>query len=188
MLKRCSATCGGMEFNTLTKRIAKAGRRGFRRRSPNRSVPATKRSRRPRMASRPLEASPLESASPQQPWPPAAALARAAPIDRSQYETVTTRERLEKWIAGAQGPRRLRHGDHRSRRRCRPSLVGLSLAVAPGQACYVPLAHTGPEAICSAARNRPPAAAIAEALGPSRPLLEEPSILKIGHNIKYDRW
>ena len=58
----------------------------------------------------------------------------------------------------------------------RAPLVGLSLAVAPGRACYVPLRH---EVL---AEQVPLAAAIA-ALGP---VLTDPAVLKIYQNAKFD--
>ncbi|MFZ1414180.1 MAG: DNA polymerase I [Defluviicoccus sp.] len=60
-------------------------------------------------------------------------------------------------------------------------LVGLSLALAPGAACYVPLAHLN-------ADGSPIAEQIPrdQALAALKPLLEDPAVLKIGQNIKYD--
>ena len=66
-------------------------------------------------------------------------------------------------------------------------LVGFSLAVMPGEACYVPLGHTGPgNDLFGGADTRPPQLATVEALEVLGPLLEDASVLKIGHNIKYD--
>jgi len=68
----------------------------------------------------------------------------------------------------------------------RAELVGFSLALEPGVACYVPLGHKsggdllGGEALLD---NQIPAA---EALPLLKPLLEDESVLKIGQNIKYD--
>src|SRR5262249_30514052 len=66
--------------------------------------------------------------------------ARAGKIDRSRYETVRTTERLQQWVAraidlgtvaiDAQGS---------SIDPMQAALVGVSLAVAPNEACYVPL-------------------------------------------------
>lgn len=57
-------------------------------------------------------------------------------------------------------------------------LVGISFAVTPGEAAYVPLAHTYPGA--PAQLNR------AEVLQQLKPLLEDPQLGKIGQNLKYD--
>ena len=69
--------------------------------------------------------------------------ARGSKIDRAAYEIVRTIDRLEAWVARA-----LRRG-RRSRSTSRRSaidpmqapLCGIALAVAPNEACYVPLAH-----------------------------------------------
>ncbi|MDX1711054.1 MAG: DNA polymerase I [Rhodovibrionaceae bacterium] len=72
------------------------------------------------------------------------------------------------------------------------ALVGLSLAIHPGKACYVPLAHTAAggadggldfEGDGEAPKQIP----AKQALDALKPLLEDPGILKIGQNIKYDR-
>jgi DNA polymerase-1 len=66
-------------------------------------------------------------------------------------------------------------------------LVGVSLALAPGQAAYLPLAH------CVGAGDLFGASALAEgqmdrdlALAILKPMLEDMSVLKIGQNMKYD--
>src|SRR5690606_15564162 len=53
----------------------------------------------------------------------------------------------------------------------RAQLVGLSLAVAPGQACYVPLSHDGPGA--------PPQLPTAKVLADLAPLLADPAKKRI---------
>ena len=69
-------------------------------------------------------------------------------------------------------------------------LVGVSLAVAPGEACYIPLAHTGSAGagtlVLDAADEVPPQIAADRALAMLKPLLEDAGVLKIGQNIKYD--
>ena len=67
-------------------------------------------------------------------------------------------------------------------------LVGISLAVEPGQACYIPLGHRegasddlfGSDAL---AEGQLPRDAVLSAL---RPVLEDAAVLKIGQNMKYD--
>jgi DNA polymerase-1 len=60
----------------------------------------------------------------------------------------------------------------------RARLLGLSLATAPGRACYVPFAHEGLDA--------PPQMAVADAIAVLAPLLTDPGTLKIFHNAKFD--
>ena len=57
-------------------------------------------------------------------------------------------------------------------------LVGLSFAVTPGHAAYLPLAHDYPGAPAQLDRS--------QSLEKLRPVLEDPRIPKVGHHIKYD--
>ncbi len=73
-------------------------------------------------------------------------------------------------------------------------LVGISMAVAPGDACYVPLRHgaaspaDGQEGLDFSAvqEQATPQIAFDQAMALIRPVFEDPGILKIGHNLKYD--
>lgn len=77
-------------------------------------------------------------------------------------------------------------------------LVGFSLCTAAGSACYVPLAHVVQGAAEQASLfgdggdapvSRQPASGqipLASALALIKPMLEDDSVLKVGHNIKYD--
>ena len=72
------------------------------------------------------------------------------------------------------------------------SLVGISLALAPGHACYIPLRHKGAaDPTDDLLSLNAPTETIAqcdfdEAMALLKPLCENPAILKIGHNLKYD--
>ena len=77
-------------------------------------------------------------------------------------------------------------------------LVGVSLSVEPGRACYIPLGHKGPAAqgaldlgATGGDDGNDPGGAPQQidrvaALAVLKPMLADPSILKIGQNIKYD--
>ena len=73
-------------------------------------------------------------------------------------------------------------------------LCGVSLAVAPGEACYVPLTHEAEPKAQSGGLDfdgETPSEAIDqispdEALPLLKALLEDPAVLKVGQNIKYD--
>ncbi|MEC8086666.1 MAG: DNA polymerase I [Pseudomonadota bacterium] len=76
-------------------------------------------------------------------------------------------------------------------------LVGLSLSVQGGRACYVPVAHISAgnqgndELDLGAIRSNvspelPKQLARTRVIEMLKPLLEDPGILKVGHNIKYD--
>ena len=61
-------------------------------------------------------------------------------------------------------------------------LVGLALATAPGEACYVPLGHAGPDLI--GAEQAVPQLGPDKALAMLAPVLAEPGVLKVGLDIK----
>ena len=176
-----------MEFNTLTKRIAEglgaeappplAVSVGFSVKAPQQQANLDV-----------IEASAPQDASPAAAVAAGAAMARAQPIDRSKYETVTTRARLEEWVRRASGASHVAFDTETTDLNALDAeLVGLSLAIAPGDACYIPLGHTGPSGdLFGGEDNRPQQLAANEALALLRPLLEDPSVLKIGQNIKYD--
>jgi len=78
-------------------------------------------------------------------------------------------------------------------------LVGVSMSVAPGNGCYIPLAHKGSNDQGSlnlgdgsedddrAANGLlPDQIALDNAIEILKPMLEDPAVLKVGHNIKYD--
>ncbi len=66
-------------------------------------------------------------------------------------------------------------------------LVGISLSVEPGRACYIPVGHRqgGGDLFTTEARIEPQLS-VDEALAILKPVLEDAAILKIGQNMKYD--
>jgi len=109
-------------------------------------------------------------------------------IDRTTYETVTSLDRLAHWIGRAREAGRVAFDtETTSLDALRADLVGFSLAVAPGEACYVPVGHmTGGGDLFGGGGLVAGQVALREALGLLKPLLEDASILKIGQNLKYD--
>jgi DNA polymerase-1 len=117
--------------------------------------------------------------------------ARNAKVDRSRYETVRSLERLNAWIARARdiGVVALETRTN-SIDPMQATLCGLSLAVAPNEACYIPLAHrTGGDGGTGGLFSGPIAPDQIEeraALTSLKPLLEDPGVLKVGNDLKYD--
>jgi len=112
-----------------------------------------------------------------------------APIDRSKYECVTTMADLNRWIedsfaAGVIGL----DCETDALSSSAAGLVGLSIATAPGKACYVPLAHVDPEGTGDMFDTgiAPTQIPMDEALAALKPLFESASVLKVGQNFKYD--
>jgi len=110
-------------------------------------------------------------------------LPEAPEVDRSAYETVQTLERLEEWIARAYAARLVAvDTETSSLDAMQAELVGVSLALGPNDACYIPLAHGGGDMFAEKPEQVPFGAAL-EAL---RPLLEDDAVLKVFQNGKYD--
>ncbi len=104
-------------------------------------------------------------------------------VDRSRYETVTDEAALDQWIAEATSQGYVALDTETDCIDCIiAKLAGVSLATAPNRACYIPVGHSGADLYSDAPNQLPIALVIAKL----KPLLEDPSILKIGHNFKYD--
>ena len=121
-------------------------------------------------------------------------------VEAPSYELVTTTDALSRWIdeARSQGFIAI-DTETTSLNASSASLVGVALATAPGKACYIPLRHVAPasEGAAQGGLDFAGDAEVAEtvmleqmdeagALGLLRGLCADPSILKIGHNLKYD--
>ena len=117
----------------------------------------------------------------------ATAAVKAEAIDRTRYETVTSLERLEAWVAEAFSTGRVAFDtETTSLDPMQAELVGFSMAVAPGRACYVPLGHRAASGTFDFDGQPPVQIPVREALQALKPLLEDASVLKIGQNLKYD--
>ena len=106
-------------------------------------------------------------------------------FDKSKYECVQSVERLEHWIARSfEGGTIAVDLETDSLDSAAANMVGVCLAVADNEACYIPLGHVGGEDMFGA--DKPEQIEMDTALRLLKPLLEDPSILKIGQNFKYD--
>jgi len=109
---------------------------------------------------------------------PGAPISTAAHAER-RYETVFSWADLERWLARLRAaPLFAFDTESTSLDYMRAELVGVSLCVEPGSACYVPLHHDYPGAPEQLDR-----AQVLEAL---RPILEDAGRAKLGHHLKYD--
>ncbi|MBS1182456.1 MAG: polA [Proteobacteria bacterium] len=112
---------------------------------------------------------------------------QAIPVDYSAYETVTDLGRLEAWVAEAYEARRVAFDTETSGLDpMQVEIVGASLAVTPGRACYIPLAHVSGAGDLLGGGLVPGQIAIRDFVRILKPLFEDPSVLKIGQNAKYD--
>ncbi len=147
-----------MEFRTLTKRIAEA---------LGKEAPTI------------VDAAPM----------PDAPKLDDVPFDASKYEMVGDAAALQKWI-----DRIYERGyvavdtETTGLNEMTADLVGISLAVEPGQACYIPLIHKANRGddLFGSDELAEGQMAVEDALKMLTPMLKDPSILKIGQNMKYD--
>ncbi|MEO0677289.1 MAG: DNA polymerase I, partial [Pseudomonadota bacterium] len=117
-----------------------------------------------------------------------APVAELAPIDPEAYETVRDAESLKGWIAQiyARGYVAV-DTETTALNEMRAELVGVCLCVEPGRACYVPLTHkAGGDDLFGGNELAEGQMDLEEALALLKPVLEDPGILKIGQNMKYD--
>ena len=148
-----------MEFRTLTKRIADK----------------------------------LDVEAPTIPEPPAEQPGEDAPempaFDKAQHDCVTDTAALETWIE------RIRERGYvavdtetTGLNEMTADLVGISLCVDPGHACYIPLTHKDGKAddLFGSDGLLDGQIPLQEALDLLKPVLEDSAILKIGQNMKYD--
>ena len=104
----------------------------------------------------------------------------AVKAPEADYETVLTQERLDDWLQRLEQAGEFAFDtettslDYMAAR-----VVGVSFAVSPGSAAYVPLAHDYPGVPQQLDREA--------VLRQLQPILENSDIYKIGHNLKYDR-
>ena len=121
----------------------------------------------------------------------------------TQYEVVMDEPTLRRWIAEAERLGQIAiDTETTSLSAVDAELVGISLSTEPGRACYIPLGHVTELAAAPAPQGSlfdaaPADAAPVKKLMPGQlvlarvlellqPLLTDPSVLKVGHNLKYD--
>ena len=149
-----------MEFRTLSKRVAEV---------LGREAPAIPDAPAPAVADAPQVAD--------------------VPFDHSKYEQVSDAEALRVWL-----DRIYEVGyvavdtETTGLDELTAELVGVSLSVEAGQACYIPLTHKASRSddLFGSDDLAPGQMPIEEALQLLTPMLEDPAILKIGQNMKYD--
>jgi DNA polymerase I len=203
--KRLIAFLKAMEFTTITKRVAdafdidaneieadprlRAGAGRYTEKTPEADEEAP--------AAKPAKASPsAPSSAPSTAagdFTPAALAqkiieeARATPCAKDQYDTIRTEERLDQWIAAIRDKGRFAiDTETTSLDAMQAELVGISLAVEPGLAAYIPIAHVTGKADMFGGGHAPDQLKLDFVLKKLKPLLEDPGVLKIAQNGKYD--
>ena len=119
---------------------------------------------------------------------------KALTVVETDYETVQTTAGLKRWVDAATAKGFVAvDTETDGLNPFQARMVGISLAIEPGRGCYIPLRHTGgaPQGTLdlggdAEAQDAPPQIPVKEAIKLLKPLLENPGVLKIGHNIKFD--
>ncbi len=204
---RAIAFCKAMEFNTLTRRVAEAtgadaaeiepaelevtgwGDAKGQAHGPDLDADSGGRGEDRGAGERGYLGTPGDLAAAQM------KAAADTKIDRSAYECVRTRDALDGWIAACREAGVFAvDTETTSLDPMQADLCGVSLAVASDeghvQACYVPLGHrTGDEDLLSHSEGGTLADGqipLEEATAALKPLLEDPAVLKVAQNLKYD--
>jgi DNA polymerase-1 len=115
--------------------------------------------------------------------------ARKLPVDRSKYKTIRNPSELKAWIVRAWDAGTFAiDAQANTDDPMQSDVIGIALALAPNDACYVPLAHkqSGGGAGLFDAGLAPDQINAADALAALKPLLESAGVLKIGFNIKFN--
>ncbi|MCR6474619.1 DNA polymerase I [Variovorax sp. ZS18.2.2] len=108
------------------------------------------------------------------------ALDAAAPASNLKYDTITTWEQFDTWLARLEAAELAAiDTETTSLDEMVAQIVGVSFSVEPGEAAYIPLTHNYPDA--------PAQLPIDEVLARLKPWLENPEKKKLGQHIKYDR-
>jgi DNA polymerase-1 len=111
-----------------------------------------------------------------------------APFRPGDYVTIRDAETLETWLAQARARGWLAvDTETTSLDEMQADLVGVSLCIEAGQAAYLPLGHrAGGDDLFGGSAPQPGQMPMDQALALLKPVLEDPAILKIGQNMKYD--
>ena len=111
----------------------------------------------------------------------------AIPFVHANYETVGTLKALDRWIAEATELGVVAvDTETDSLDSMQAGLVGVSISTAPGKACYIPLAHVAEGGGLFGSEKIEGQIKLEDAIAHLKPLLENPAVLKIGQNLKYD--
>jgi DNA polymerase-1 len=184
-----------MEFTTITKKVGELYGVDPSKVDPDPAFAIDPNAPKPAAAAAPAATSAPTTAAPAAEGAPtpatravkALADAKATGVDHAGYQCITTLAALDAFIAEAveAGVVAL-DTETTSLDAMSADLVGFSLAYAPNKACYVPLAHKAGEAGLFDSGLVEGQIPTVEALERLKALAENPGVLKVGQNLKYD--
>jgi DNA polymerase-1 len=167
-----------MEFAALLKRVANEWDM-----SDTADIPATKLD-----VAAPKTEQRNENAAAEGAATPGAVVNREALLkafDKTKYEAVTTADALEKWIARINNAGSVAFAAKTNAApETQAELVGLAFAVAPSEACYIPVGH-GTGGGLDFGDGKQPQLAREFVIKKLKPLFEDDAVLKIGHDVKH---
>ncbi|WP_294534136.1 DNA polymerase I [uncultured Rhodoblastus sp.] len=187
-----------MEFTTLTRRVAEIFEVDAAEVEPDSALkgPNGWRGRNGEVLARDEpEAAPLAPDAPTDTLTPAELAkqrndaAPKTPVDRSQYVCIDRMEKLAAWIADAFDSGFVCFDTETdSLDPMQANLIGLSLALAPNRAGYIPFGHKAPGAddLFGGGELSPGQLPLRPVLEALKPLLTAPSVIKVAQNVKYD--
>ncbi len=161
-----------MEFNSLAKRVGD-GVASTATPSPTGLNP------RPKPASAPVMR-PAFAPSEMQ-------AAEAQAVDHAAYVCVRDLDTLKDWVARATA-KGLAAFDTETDAlsSATAGLCGVSLAIAPGEACYIPVGHCEKDGLAFEAAADLTQIPLDDVIAALKPMLEDPAVLKVAQNAKYD--
>jgi len=106
------------------------------------------------------------------------------PVGEVRYDCVQTPEALADWVQKCATATHVAiDTETTSLRVTEAELVGISLSVVPGEACYIPVGHRARDPLLDGPVDQLDKAVVLDAL---RPMLCDPAVIKVGQNLKYD--
>jgi DNA polymerase-1 len=121
------------------------------------------------------------------PKPTAERPADEAAIDVNGYQCVRDEAALDAWIARAREAGIVAFDTETDAlSSANAALCGVSLAIAPGEACYIPVGHAEADGLALEAPSDLAQIPCETVISRLKPLLEDPAVLKVAQNAKYD--
>ncbi len=166
---KLSAFFTQMEFNSLARRVGD----GKAADAPPSPTP------RPRQATAPVMRPQFAGT--------ASAAAEPQQIDTGSYVSIRDLDTLNAWVAKARGLAAVAFDTETDAlSSATAGLCGVSLALSPGEAAYIPVGHCEKEGLLLEEAADLKQIPLEDAIAALKPLLEDPGVLKVAQNAKYD--